>query len=51
MQGGGMTTQDLAVLPIKPNEARSVQIYFEHSPSWNHEVPQLTVTIVTGTTP
>jgi len=52
MQGGGTTTQDLAESPIKPNEARPARIYFEHTPKgWNHEVPQLAVTTVTGTTP
>jgi hypothetical protein len=48
---GGTTTQDLTTGPIKPNEARPVRIYFEHTPKgWNHEVPQLSVTTVTGTT-
>jgi hypothetical protein len=52
MEGGSTTTQDLTVAPIKPNDARPVRIYFEHTPKgWNHEVPQLTVTTVTGTTP
>jgi hypothetical protein len=45
LESGGTTTRELAVSPIKPNEARSVRIYFEHTPKgWNHEVPQLTVT-------
>jgi len=46
------TSQDLAQAPIKPNEARSVRIYFQHTPAgWNHQLPELTVTNVTGTTP
>jgi hypothetical protein len=37
--------------PIKPNESRPVRMYFEHNPGgWNHEVPDLTVTTVRGTT-
>jgi hypothetical protein len=46
------TAQDLTQAPIKPNESRPVRIYFEHTPrGWNHQLPQLTVTNVTGTTP
>jgi hypothetical protein len=46
------TPQDLTQAPIKPNESRPVRIYFEHTPpGWNHQLPQLTVTNVTGTTP
>jgi hypothetical protein len=46
------TPQDLIQSPIKPNESRAVRIYFEHTPAgWNHQLPQLTVTTVTGTTP
>jgi hypothetical protein len=49
---GGTTSQDLTQAPIKPNEARPIRIYFEHTPKgWNHQVPALTVTTVTGTTP
>ena len=49
---GGTSSQDLTVSPIKPNEARPVRIYFEHTPKgWNHQLPELTVTTVTGTTP
>jgi Protein of unknown function (DUF3426) len=49
---GGTSSEDLTQAPIKPNESRPVRIYFEHTPkSWNHQVPQLTVTTVTGTTP
>jgi hypothetical protein len=48
----GTGSQDLTQAPIKSNEARPVRIYFEHTPKgWNHQLPQLTVTIVTGTTP
>jgi hypothetical protein len=54
--GGGssepLTAQDLTKAPIKPDEARPIRIYFEHVPAgWNHQLPQLTVTTVTGTTP
>jgi len=43
--------QDLTQAPIKPNESRPIRIYFEHVPQgWNHQLPELTVTNVTGTT-
>jgi hypothetical protein len=46
------TPQDLTTSPIQPNESRPVRIYFEHTPAgWNHQLPELTVTTVTGTTP
>ncbi|MGH9516878.1 MAG: hypothetical protein ACRD3P_14500 [Terriglobales bacterium] len=46
------TPQDLTKSPIQPNESRPVRIYFERTPAgWNHQLPELTVTIVTGTTP
>ena len=46
------TPQDLTQAPIKPTESRPVRIYFEHTPTgWNHQLPQLTVTNVTGTAP
>jgi len=49
---GGTVSQDLTEAPIKPNEARPVRIYFEHTPKgWNHQLPELNVTTVTGTTP
>ena len=46
------TPQDLTKSPIKPNESRPVRIYFQHIPAgWNHQLPDLMVTTVTGTTP
>lgn len=49
---GGTSSQDLTQAPIKPNESRPVRAYFEHTPKgWNHRLPQLTVTNVTGTKP
>ncbi|HKW18550.1 MAG TPA: FxLYD domain-containing protein [Terriglobales bacterium] len=43
--------QNLTQAPIKPNESRPIRIYVEHVPSgWNHQLPKLTVTAVTGTT-
>jgi Protein of unknown function (DUF3426) len=43
--------QDLTKAPIQPNESRPIRIYFEHTPAgWNHQLPNLTVTTVTGTT-
>jgi hypothetical protein len=49
---GGTTSQDLSKAPIRPNESRPIRIYFEHTPSgWNHQMPELTVTMVTGATP
>jgi hypothetical protein len=48
----GTTPQDLTKAPIQPNESRPIRIYFEHTPAgWNHQLPNLTVTTVTGTTP
>jgi hypothetical protein len=48
---GGTASEDLTQAPIKPDESRPVRIYFEHTPrGWNHQVPALTVTTVTGTT-
>jgi len=42
--------QDLTQAPIRPNESRPIRIYVEHTPAgWNHQLPQLTVTTVTGT--
>jgi hypothetical protein len=49
---GATSSANLSQAPIKPNESRPVRIYFEHTPvGWNHRLPQLTVTNVTGTTP
>ena len=49
---GGVAGQDLTQAPIKPNESRPVRVYFAHTPKgWDHQMPQLTVTTVTGTTP
>jgi hypothetical protein len=46
------TPQDLTRSPIKPNESRPIRIYFQHTPAgWNHQVPELTVTTVTGANP
>ena len=43
------TAEDLTRSPIKPNEQRPFRVYFEHYPAgWNHQVPALVVTIVTG---
>lgn len=50
--GTANQAQDLTQAPIKPNEARPIRIYFEHTPrGWNRQLPQLTVTTVTGMTP
>jgi hypothetical protein len=47
----GTSTEDLTKAPIKPNESRPIHIYFEHTPKgWNHELPEVKVTTVTGTT-
>jgi hypothetical protein len=49
---GRTSSQDLTQAPIKPNEARPIRIAFEHTPKgWNHQLPELTVTNVTGTKP
>jgi hypothetical protein len=46
------TPQDLTKAPIQPNESRPIRVYFERTPAgWNHQLPNLTVTTVTGTTP
>jgi hypothetical protein len=48
----GTTPQNLTQAPIEPNASRPVRIYFEHTPAgWNHQMPDVTVTTVTGTTP
>jgi hypothetical protein len=48
----GTTGQDLTQAPIKSNESRPIRVSFEHTPKgWNHQLPELTVTAVTGTTP
>lgn len=48
----GMRVENFTKSPIQPNEARPFRIYFDHLPQgWNHQIPQLTVTAVTGTTP
>jgi hypothetical protein len=45
-------TEDLTKAPIKPNESRPIRIDLGHAPAgWNHQIPSLTVTTVTGTTP
>ena len=50
--GAGGKPQDLTQSPIKSNEARPIRIYFERAPKgWNRQIPELTVTTVTGTTP
>ncbi|HZP16701.1 MAG TPA: hypothetical protein VFB00_01955 [Terriglobales bacterium] len=49
---GGVGSQDLTQAPIKPNEERPVRIHFARTPKgWNHHLPELTITAVTGTTP
>ena len=49
---GGAKPKDLTQAPIEPNQSRFIRIYFEHVPAgWNHQLPELTVTNVTGTTP
>lgn len=43
-------TQDLTQAPIKPNDQRPVRMVFENVPQgWNHEVPAITIAMVTGT--
>lgn len=44
--------QDLSRDPVKPNEARPFRIYFRNVPAgWNHEVPAVSISTVTGTKP
>ena len=48
LQAGGRM-HDLSQAPIKPNEARPVRIYYDHSPqNWNRQMPELKVTAVTS---
>ena len=48
---GGTNMQPLNQLPIQPHETRPIRIYFAHTPKgWNRDVPEMTVTMVTGTT-
>jgi hypothetical protein len=43
------TTEDLTKTPIKPNEQRPFRVCFEHYPAgWNHQIPAMTVTMVTA---
>jgi hypothetical protein len=40
------------VSPIKPNDSRNVRIAFTNVPqTWNHQLPDLSVSTVTATTP
>lgn len=49
--GTANQAQDLTQTPIKANESRPIRIYVEHTPlGWNHQLPELMVTAVTGTT-
>ncbi len=42
-------TQDLTQAPVKPNSQRPVRIVFDNVPAgWNHQMPELTVALVTG---
>lgn len=42
-------TQDLTQAPVKPNSQRPVRMVFDQVPQgWNHELPGLTVAMVTG---
>ena len=43
-------TQELALDPVKPNEARPFRIYFQNVPAgWNREMPAISISNVTGT--
>ena len=49
---GQTTTEDLTKAPIKPNDSRNVRIAFTNVPqNWNHQLPDLSVSTVTATTP
>jgi hypothetical protein len=50
LEGGSMTqTEDLTKAPKRPKESRPIRIYFEHPPAgWNQQMPELSVTSVTG---
>jgi hypothetical protein len=44
--------QDFTKDPVKPNQARDFRISFDNVPAgWNHEVPAISITTVTGTKP
>lgn len=48
----GTAVENFTQAPIRPDETRPFRIYFDHFPDgWNHQLPQLTITTVTGTTP
>jgi hypothetical protein len=48
---GGTNMQPLNQAPIQPHETRPIRISFPHTPKgWNRAAPELTVTMVTGTT-
>jgi hypothetical protein len=44
--------QDFTKDPIKPNQARDFRITFDNVPAgWNHDVPAISISAVTGTKP
>lgn len=44
--------QDFTKDPVKPNQARDFRITFDHVPAgWNHDVPAVSISEVTGTKP
>jgi len=48
----GTQIEDFTQAPIQPNQSRPFRAYFDHYPAgWNHQIPQLSVTEVTATTP
>jgi Protein of unknown function (DUF3426) len=48
----GTTSEELTAAPIQANQSRPIRIDFEHTPAgWNHQLPTVTVTVVTGSRP
>lgn len=46
-----LKSEDLVQNPVKPSASRPVRIYVDHPPAnWNKQMPELSVTTVTGTT-
>lgn len=50
--GSDVAAQNPVTSPLKPNERRNFRIAFDNLPAnWNHQMPELKLTMVTGTTP
>ena len=47
-----LTAADLTQAPIQPSQSHPIRIAVDHAPAnWNHQMPEITVSTVTATTP